>query len=254
MERDIHRSDTGVNTVEGNVAGARAGRLTKQRDEEKAAYEKRKKQIQEDAHRAASNIDSRFNASSLAFSTRVVGLMSKEEYVSRSAELVSASRDEATLGALEAPTGAEAAQRKKAKKDKAAKKRALAALSFQAGDNDELSASCAAATADAPTTAFSPSSAPYLHDTEFAARVAKKRLKNPNVSTRFLPDKEREAAAAALRAKLEEQWHAEQDRLKAEKLEVTYSYWDGSGHRRTMTCAKGTSVGKFLEQVCCELV
>ena len=111
MERDIHRSDTGVNTVEGNVAGARAGRLTKQRDEEKAAYEKRKKQIQEDAHRAASNIDSRFNASSLAFSTSVVGLMSKEEYVSRSAGLVSASRDEATLGALEAPTGAERAPR-----------------------------------------------------------------------------------------------------------------------------------------------
>ena len=43
--RDIERTDTGINTVEGNVAGARAGRLTKKRDEEQAAYEKRKKHI-----------------------------------------------------------------------------------------------------------------------------------------------------------------------------------------------------------------
>merc|ERR1711991_145627 len=72
--RDIERTDTGINTVEGNVAGARAGRLTKKRDEEQAAYEKRKKQIQEDAKRGARNIDDRFNSSSLTSNTVIVGL------------------------------------------------------------------------------------------------------------------------------------------------------------------------------------
>lgn len=32
-------------------------------------------------------------------------------------------------------------------------------------------------------------------------------------------------------------------------LEVTYSYWDGSGHRRVLTCKKGTTIAKFLELV-----
>lgn len=34
-----------------------------------------------------------------------------------------------------------------------------------------------------------------------------------------------------------------------EKLEITYSYWDGSGHRRSITVPKGTTVARFLEWV-----
>ena len=41
----------------------------------------------------------------------------------------------------------------------------------------------------------------------------------------------------------------EQERIKSEKLEVTYSYWDGSGHRRTIAVTKGQTIGKFLEAV-----
>ncbi len=33
------------------------------------------------------------------------------------------------------------------------------------------------------------------------------------------------------------------------KLEVTYSYWDGSGHRYVIEVTKGTTIGKFLEAV-----
>mmetsp|Transcript_39874 Transcript_39874/g.124689 ORF Transcript_39874/g.124689 Transcript_39874/m.124689 type:complete len:157 (-) Transcript_39874:826-1296(-) len=42
--------------------------------------------------------------------------------------------------------------------------------------------------------------------------------------------------------------------MKAEKLEVTYSYWDGSGHRRTIRITKGMTIGKFLENVRQQLV
>lgn len=30
-------------------------------------------------------------------------------------------------------------------------------------------------------------------------------------------------------------------------IEITFSYWDGSGHRRSIKCTKGSSVGQFLE-------
>jgi protein FAM50 len=32
-------------------------------------------------------------------------------------------------------------------------------------------------------------------------------------------------------------------------VQVTYSYWDGSGHRRSINVAKGATIGKFLEAV-----
>jgi protein FAM50 len=37
-------------------------------------------------------------------------------------------------------------------------------------------------------------------------------------------------------------------------LEVTYSYWDGSGHRKVIKVKKGTSIGKFLEQIKAQLI
>ncbi|CAN0552336.1 unnamed protein product, partial [Ectocarpus sp. 8 AP-2014] len=56
--------------------------------------------------------------------------------------------------------------------------------------------------------------------------------KNPNVDTSFLPDREREKGMRNQREKLKKEWIEEQEKLKMERLEVTYSYWDGSGHRR----------------------
>jgi hypothetical protein len=37
--------------------------------------------------------------------------------------------------------------------------------------------------------------------------------------------------------------------LKAEPLEITYSYYNGAGHRRQITVAKGDTVGRFLKGV-----
>ncbi len=37
-------------------------------------------------------------------------------------------------------------------------------------------------------------------------------------------------------------------------LEVVYSYWDGSGHRKSIEVRKGTTIGKFLELVKAQLV
>jgi protein FAM50 len=42
-------------------------------------------------------------------------------------------------------------------------------------------------------------------------------------------------------------WKAEQEKLKSEPLEITYSYFDGSGHRKKITVTKGTTIMGFLE-------
>ena len=37
-----------------------------------------------------------------------------------------------------------------------------------------------------------------------------------------------------------------QERLKNEEIEIVYSYWDGSGHRRTIQLKKGNTIQQFL--------
>lgn len=81
--------------------------------------------------------------------------------------------------------------------------------------------------------------------------VAKRRRlgKDPNVDTTFLPDRERESAERAERERLKEDWINKQEQIKNETIRITYSYWDGSGHRRVMRCKKGITVGRFLAMV-----
>eukprot|EP00761_Pharyngomonas_kirbyi_P014319 gb/GECH01014349.1/.p1 GENE.gb/GECH01014349.1/~~gb/GECH01014349.1/.p1 ORF type:complete len:321 (+),score=120.23 gb/GECH01014349.1/:1-963(+) len=76
-----------------------------------------------------------------------------------------------------------------------------------------------------------------------------KLIKNPEVDTSLLPDKEREEREAMERKKLELEWLEKQEKIKNEQIDVTYSYWDGTGHRRSLTVTKGTSIQKFLQLV-----
>ncbi|KAJ8765074.1 hypothetical protein K2173_010553 [Erythroxylum novogranatense] len=73
--------------------------------------------------------------------------------------------------------------------------------------------------------------------------------KDPTVETSFLPDSEREAEEQAERERLRKQWLREQEQIKNEPLEITYSYWDGTGHRRSIKVRKGDSIGGFLRAV-----
>ncbi|KAJ2764404.1 hypothetical protein IWQ56_004497, partial [Coemansia nantahalensis] len=78
--------------------------------------------------------------------------------------------------------------------------------------------------------------------------LAKKARKNPGVDTSFLPDKEREEEEARLREELRQQWLRDQDAIKEELITITYSYWDGSGHRKQVRCKKGDTVAQFLDK------
>ncbi|XP_062193940.1 protein XAP5 CIRCADIAN TIMEKEEPER-like [Phragmites australis] len=73
--------------------------------------------------------------------------------------------------------------------------------------------------------------------------------KDPTVETSFLPDREREAEEQAERERLKKQWLHEQELIKNEPLSITYSYWDGTGHRRVIQIRKGDTIGEFLRVV-----
>ncbi|KAF8319309.1 XAP5-domain-containing protein [Clavulina sp. PMI_390] len=74
------------------------------------------------------------------------------------------------------------------------------------------------------------------------------KLKNPGVDTSFLPDREREEEERKMREQLRQEWLKTQEETKREEIEITCSYWDGSGHRMSVKCKKGDDIGTFLEK------
>ncbi|KAH8030261.1 hypothetical protein HPB51_006693 [Rhipicephalus microplus] len=77
--------------------------------------------------------------------------------------------------------------------------------------------------------------------------------KNPDVDTSFLPDREREEDEKRIREELRMEWVQKQQQLKNEDIEITFSYWDGSGHRKVVRMKKGNSIYQFLQK-CLEVL
>ena len=270
---NFHRPDTGIHTVEGNVAGSRAASLTRKREADQEAFEQRKKKIVADAERGKRGIDDKFDGTSklskseAEFRSKTVGLVTAEEFIkaTREAEELKKKKvvglfdevEEETDGKLSADAAAAAAaasgeaemteaeckklekQRKKErKKALKKKKKAMSTLSFAGaedadgivddGIDDEMD--------DQKATAGS-------------SDEGREVKKNPAVDTSFLPDKDREAAAEAERLRLKREWVQKQKAMQNEMLDITYSYWDGSGHRRNVRCKKGDTIGDFLDLV-----
>lgn len=76
----------------------------------------------------------------------------------------------------------------------------------------------------------------------------KKLGKDPTVNTSFLPDRDREESERRLREELRQEWLQRQEEMKRETILITFSYWDGSGHRKEVECKKGDSVAGFLDK------
>ncbi|CAL4090229.1 unnamed protein product [Meganyctiphanes norvegica] len=75
-----------------------------------------------------------------------------------------------------------------------------------------------------------------------------KMAKCPEVDTSFLPDRDREEADNRLREEFRQEWVVKQEGMKNEEIEITFSYWDGSGHRRSVRMKKGNSIYQFLQR------
>lgn len=75
---------------------------------------------------------------------------------------------------------------------------------------------------------------------------AKRISKDPSVDTSFLPDRERDERERLERLRLKQEWLAEQERKKEEIIPITFSFYDGQGHRKTIKTKAGTTIESFL--------
>jgi len=208
------RPDAGIATVEGShMAGSRASQLSKKRSLEQTEFEDAKKKMKDDRLRGSKKIDDKFSGSSLAsqaestFSKKTVGLVTASEFKKLKEE------SDIVAGGAEDILKAEEKEKKRIKKEKKLKKKKmLNTLSF--GGDEELE-----------------------NDDE-DEKNATNNKKNPNVNTDFLPDKNREMAKKELEEKLKLEWIESQSAVKNERLQIVYSYWDGSGNRREIEVNK----------------
>jgi protein FAM50 len=163
------------------------------------------------------------DAAEQEFRRRTIGLVTADDF--RKAREVVESAARADQEELEAREAAErdAAKRARAKK----RKKTAAALSFADDDGDEEKE----------------------ENGEDDAIPLVEKKKNPHVDTSHLPDKERDLLRAQEHERLALEWKKEQDIIRQHKLEVTFAYHDGSGHRRTLVLTKGSTIGQFLHKV-----
>ncbi|PWN22835.1 XAP5-domain-containing protein [Microstroma glucosiphilum] len=205
-------------------------------------FDRQKADMAKEAERAQKKAGDRFvgNTDSIeeTLKKNTVGLVSAEDFKKRREELEELKRREA------AKTSELKAEEKKKKKEKKTVKPKLSfAMDDEEEDGDAMSPFPTKRKA-APSTS---SNGNGIAEGEPVA--AKKRLlKNPGVDTSFLPDRARDEEERKIRETLRQEWLKKQEDIKGEAIEITYSYWDGTGHRKTVKCKKGDSIADFLEK------
>jgi protein FAM50 len=222
-------------------AASEAGRamaLMKKRELQQQEAELRKKKIGEDLK--VQNIDSKFashfDAVEMQLKADTVGLVTLDQMKAKQETIVK--EREKKLAQKEKEKNREQIKALEAKEaEKSKQRKQIQTLSFNV-DEDEDGEGGGDESSD---------SGKKLKWTEQTEPSKKKIKKNPNVDTSFLPDREREEAENKLREELRQQWVEKQAALKDEEIEITFSYWDGSGHRRSIVQKKGNSIYQFLQ-------
>ncbi|KAI8924896.1 XAP5, circadian clock regulator-domain-containing protein [Entophlyctis helioformis] len=217
--------------------GARARQLEGQRQTMMEEIKKQKEQISKEktVKVGADKFVAQNDWVDSELKRQTVGLVKLQDFQRIRSTLEEKQRLEQTdLDALAAASPAAVAAKAKKDKKKATaaannKRKDKAVLSFDMDPDEDESGNGASEWAD-------------------AAPLVKKVKKNPNVDTSFLPDKEREELERQERAKLEREWIERQEVIKRDKISITYSFWDGSGHRKQVECRKGDTIRQFLEK------
>ncbi|KAF6201521.1 hypothetical protein GE061_003912, partial [Apolygus lucorum] len=201
--------------------------LIKKRELAQMEIEFRKKKIEEDLK--LSNIENKFaahyDAVEQQLKTSTIGLVTLDEMKAKQENIVK--ERERKLAQKQAEKEREQQRQLEAKQaEKNRQKKQIQALSFAFEEDGE-----------------------QLEEEEEEEEVPVKKIrKNPEVDTSFLPDREREEQETRLREELRQEWAAKQSFLKEEDIDITFSYWDGSGHRRTVRMKKGNSIYQFLQR------
>uniref|UniRef100_A0A671U8M8 Family with sequence similarity 50 member A n=1 Tax=Sparus aurata TaxID=8175 RepID=A0A671U8M8_SPAAU len=195
----------------------RAMQLMKKREKEREHLEQLKQKIAED-NMVKSNIDKKFSAHYDAVEAELksstVGLVTLNDMKAKQEALVK-EREKQLAKKEQSKELQLKLEKQKEKKRKEEQKRKIASLSFNPEDEEEEEEENEEEEQD-----YSP--------------VRKKKLgKNPDVDTSFLPDRDREVTFSC---------------LHCEEIEITFSYWDGSGHRKTVKMKKGNTIQNFLQR------
>ncbi|CAL8471113.1 g10655 [Coccomyxa elongata] len=228
----------------------RIRRQEKEREEKKKQFEKAKQQS--DANVDGSGLR-QFGAGTsetleAAFKIETVGLVTREEFLSKRETL----KDRMDEAKAQAKREADKAlnQEKLERSRKKAKLAAKTKLSFGGDDEEEGDAKEATEAAGVPDKEAPGKVHQADKDSSGAQQAAPRKLgKDPTAQTDFLPDHEREAQEVAVREQLRKEYELRQKLMKNEPLKITYSYWDGQGHRRTLTIRKGDTIAQFLQKV-----
>uniref|UniRef100_A0A1B6MMA3 Protein FAM50 homolog n=1 Tax=Graphocephala atropunctata TaxID=36148 RepID=A0A1B6MMA3_9HEMI len=222
-------------------AASEAGRamhLMKKREKAQKEIEFKKKKIEEDLK--ISNIENKFaahyDAVEQQLKSSTIGLVTLDEMKAKQENIVK--ERERKLAQKQLEKEREQQRQLEAKQaEKNRQKKQIQALSFDMEGSEEEE----------------DDEEDNDSDEEDSSLFVKKIRKNPDVDTSFLPDREREEEENRLREELRQEWAAKQSTLKEEEIDITFSYWDGSGHRKTVRMKKGNSVYQFLQR-CLELL
>uniref|UniRef100_A0A8D1PQK4 FAM50A/XAP5 C-terminal domain-containing protein n=1 Tax=Sus scrofa TaxID=9823 RepID=A0A8D1PQK4_PIG len=228
-------------------AASEAGRamhLMKKREKQREQMEQMKQRIAEE-NIMKSNIDKKFSAHYDAVEAELksstVGLVTlndmkaKQEALVKEREKQLAKKEQSKELQLKLEKLREKERKKEAK-------RKISSLSFTLEEEEEAGEEEEAVAVEE-------------EELEREEVTTKKRKlgKNPDVDTSFLPDRDREVkgpvgALHRLPCELRQEWEAKQEKIKSEEIEITFSYWDGSGHRRTVKMKKGNTMQQFLQK------
>ncbi|KAG5638275.1 hypothetical protein H0H81_000921 [Sphagnurus paluster] len=214
--------------------GRREDALVKQRNQMREDFERQKQTLineTEKARPSSNRFVGQHDSMEDTLKHSTVGLVHLEEFQQKRKELEEAkAREAAKSNELKDDI----------KKIKKRKKASKATLSFALDDEGD----------DCSSKADEDDRSLKDKDSSEDAPPAKrgKFRKNPNVDTSFLPDREREEAERKERERLRLEWLEKQEMIKKEDIEVVYSYWDGSGHRKSVICKKGDAISTFLEK------
>lgn len=241
----------------------RLRKLDKQREQQRKKFEELQDQKKREAAGLRQFGSSKSEAYEAAFKTETVGLVTRKEFLEKRATIQERLEEDELRERLQAE--AAAAEEKQRRRKEKEKKRAKAKLSFAADEEEEqqeegppptaaaqepVPAEAAAGTSGASGDEAPSTSGAAAEDGPAAKRPKFSKLgKDPGVATNFLPDKDRELQEEELRAQLKREWLSQQEAVKNEPLEIVYSYWDGSGHRRKVAVRKGDTIGGFLKAV-----
>ncbi|SOV74542.1 XAP-5 DNA binding protein, putative [Plasmodium sp. gorilla clade G3] len=73
-------------------------------------------------------------------------------------------------------------------------------------------------------------------------------MKDPTVNTSFLKDKERDKKIELKKKELRELYYKLENEQKEKIIDITYSYYDGSGHRRKISVKQKNTIGQFINK------